>query len=272
LLAVVIAWQLATLLWALLPGQPTFDWSARPAVTAAAGPAGSTSSIDFRSIASAHLFGEADAAPPPVTSTAAPETRLNLKLRGTIAADDETIAHAIIADGNGKAQVYFIEDAVPGGARLHEVYPDKVILKRGGALETLKLPRLSKGLGNSRVVASGGSHGSNSRPSVQSMLNSRPSSFSEIIRPQPFMPNGQLRGYRVYPGRDRRAFAALGLRPGDLVTDINGQRLDSLQSGMEVFRSLGAASQVTITIERNGASQVLTLDTSQFDTSSGARK
>lgn len=86
------------------------------------------------------------------------------------------------------------------------------------------------------------------------------------------MPNGQLKGYRVYPGRDRRTFAALGLRPGDLVTDINGQPLDDLQSGMEIFRNLGDATQVTVTIERNGSAMVLTLDASQFDNAAGAMR
>ena len=78
------------------------------------------------------------------TAIDAPETQLNLQLRGTIAAGDETMAHAIIADGNGKDKVYFINDAVPGGAVLHEVYTDRVILNRAGILETLRLPRVSK--------------------------------------------------------------------------------------------------------------------------------
>ena len=86
------------------------------------------------------------------------------------------------------------------------------------------------------------------------------------------MPNGQLKGYRVYPGRDRRKFAALGLRPGDLVTDINGQSLTNLQDGMAVFGSLGEAAQVTVTIERNGNPMVLTLDTAQLTNSEGGKE
>jgi len=142
----VIAWYGAGLIWALLPGQPSYDWTRKAPATAmpVAAPR-QTAAVDFGAIAAAHLFGEADAEPPPQTAVTAPDTRLNLKLRGTIAADDETIAHAIIVDGNSKANVYFIEDAIPGGASLHEVYPDRVILKRGGAFETLRLPKESQG-------------------------------------------------------------------------------------------------------------------------------
>jgi general secretion pathway protein C len=89
------------------------------------------------------------------------------------------------------------------------------------------------------------------------------------------MPNGKLAGYRVYPGRDRRRFAALGLRPGDLVTEINGTPLNDLQKGMETFRSLGNASQIVVTIERGSTSMVLTLDSEQIaniSNGSGARQ
>ena len=56
------------------------------------------------------------------------------------------------------------------------------------------------------------------------MMQADPASFTDILRPQPYMPNGELKGYRVYPGRDRRRFAALGLRPGDLVTELTANR------------------------------------------------
>ena len=270
LLVALIAWYGAGLLWALFPGQPRFDWSERAPATAAAMPA-QAATTDFAAIAGAHLFGEADASPPPAAAESAPETRLNLKLRGTIAADDETIAHAIIADGSNNARVYFIEDPVPGGASLHEVQADKVILKRGGAFETLKLPKMSQSLGRN----TGGSRPTAvSRPSgTRAPAGGLPAdiaNFTEIIRPQPFMPNGQMKGYRVYPGRDRRAFAALGLRPGDLVKNINGQPLDNIQTGMELFRTLGTASSLTVTVERNGADMVLDLELGQFNNASGA--
>jgi hypothetical protein len=41
---------------------------------------------------------------------------------------------------------------------------------------------------------------------------------------------------------------------------------------MEVFRSLGESSQMTVTIERNGKSQALTLDVSQLSAGDGARQ
>lgn len=271
-LVIAIAWYLALFLWALVPLQGKFDWSVRSTATVQSGGSGGGSGqVDFRAIAAAHLFGEAGAEPLVNTAIEAPETRLNLKLRGTIAAGSSDLAHAIIADGKGTDDVYFINDTVPGGAKLHEVYPDRVILNRAGTLETLRLPRLSESLGK---PATSRSTATTRRPAgtIQEMMTEGPASFTEVLRPQPYMPNGELKGYRVYPGRDRRKFAALGLRPGDLVTEINGQPMNNMQSGMEIFRNLGNASQITVTIERNGSPINLTLDTAQFTTPSGSTR
>jgi len=96
-------------------------------------------------------------------------------------------------------------------------------------------------------------------------------SLSDVIRPTPYAVDGQQTGYRVYPGRNRQQFAALGLRPGDLIKDIDGQPLtdpttDPTQA-MQVFQSLGTAEQVTVTLERNGEQQTIVLKTSQLDMS-----
>jgi general secretion pathway protein C len=74
-----------------------------------------------------------------------------------------------------------------------------------------------------------------------------------------------MQGYRVYPGRDRKQFAALGLRPGDLIKDIDGAALTNPQQATRIFQSLGNAEQVSVTVERNGQPQVLVLRTSQLN-------
>jgi general secretion pathway protein C len=265
LLILGIAWYLAHFVWTLVPLERDFDWSVRPSGNGSSGSANNTGpQVNYRTIVSAHIFGEAGTAPVLTKAVDAPDTRLNLKLRGTIAAGDEKYAHAIIGDGKGKNEVYFVKDAVPGGAVLYEVYTDRVILNRAGTLETLRLPRTSESLGRPAVQQQQSASAPAPSGSIQEMMQQSGGSFTDILRPQPYMPNGELKGYRVYPGRDRRKFASLGLRPGDLVTDINGQPLNDLQSGMEVFKNLGNATELTVTIERNGSPMALTLDTSQF--------
>jgi len=267
LFVILIGYYLARIAWLLYPSADEAPWSP-PAAAARSAPRPADQQ-DYRSIVDSHLFGTASAelAPAVVEETDdAPDTRLNLKLRATISAEDQTIAHAIIADGSGKENVYFVRDSIPGGATLHRVHPDRVILNRGGVLEALRLPKQFDGKSATSVRRSPAPRKARATgsPSVQTLITENAANFNEIIRPQPFMPNGQLKGYRVFPGRNRQQFIALGLRPGDLVTEINGVALNNPAQGMEIFRTLSESSQVTVTVERNGQNQSITLDASKL--------
>jgi len=270
-LVIAIGWQLASMIWMLVPAGEEDVVAPPPA--ASPGPSAADNrgrGINVTGIVNAHLFGEASAdAPAPVQSEIddAPETRLSLTLKGTVAADDPAYSLAIIADSRGDEKVYSIRDSIPGGASLHAVYADRVILNRAGTLEALKLPREAEGqtVNRSRQTSSARVATASRQTSVQQMITDNAVQLMDVIRPQPYFADGQQRGYRVYPGRDRKSFAALGLRPGDLVTAINGTPMNDPRTGMEVFRTLGDATQITVTVERNGQSEQLTLSTSQLE-------
>jgi general secretion pathway protein C len=156
---------------------------------------------------------------------------------------------------------------LPGGVKLHSVYPDRVVLDRGGVLETLPLPRQVASGTNFQVPVAATTAPTAEPPlaeSVQRLIESGPEVVGEMIRPMPDFANGQLRGFRVYPGRDRRMFAKLGLQPGDLVTQINGVPLTDAQRGMEILRGLGNAGQANVTVERGGNVQQLSVNASQL--------
>lgn len=269
LLVLAIGYYLARLVWLLVPVKDSGQWTPPPLDAGAA--TNGSAAADYSALINAHLFGVAELGTgseepaPGADASSAPETALNLSLRGAIAAEDPRYAHAIIADGSGVEKVYFVKDAVPGGATVHSVQADRVILNRGGVLEALLLPR---------DLAAGGQAAGGARPqrravaaapqSVQAVVGENATVLTEIIRPQPFMPNGQLKGYRVYPGRNREQFIQLGLQPGDLITEINGMALNNPAQAMEIFRSMGDTTEVSVTIEREGQPQSLNLDTSQL--------
>ena len=92
-------------------------------------------------VASYHLFGRADVVANTGVPTVAPETKLNLVLRGVIASDKPEDAVAIIATRGGSEKGYSLDARLPGGAELKEIYTDRVILQHRGRLETLTLHR-----------------------------------------------------------------------------------------------------------------------------------
>jgi general secretion pathway protein C len=269
LFVILIGYYLAKIAWLLYPTEDLSLWTPPPAPIAGRDNSESFGDQTHQTIINSHLFGTASTETTPIIAEEtddAPDTRLNLKLRATVSADDQAIAHAIITDGSGKENVYFVRDSIPGGATLHRVHLDRVILNRGGVLEALRLPKEFDGNSapTSRRATSNKTAKPASRSTAQALISENAATFTEIIRPQPFMPNGQLKGYRVFPGRNRKQFIALGLRPGDLVTEINGVALNNPTQGMEIFRTLSESSQVQVTLERNGQSQTLSLDASKL--------
>jgi general secretion pathway protein C len=251
-MVVLLAWQAVQLVWTVLGArQGTAPVAAStPPPAPPSGPA-----YNVGRIVNAHLFGLAGATDGQDTDpNAVAATQLNLVLAGTIAGTDPLQGFAIIGDSAATARVYPVGRTVAGGAKLHSVYPDRVILDRNGKLEALMLPK--KFAGGAAPLPSATSMAPDPMlgERLQNLAAQNPSAITEIIRPQPVFANGEQRGYRVYPGRNREQFSKLGLMPGDLVTAINGTPLDDPARGMEILQSMNSATQVTVTVERNGQS------------------
>jgi len=267
---VAIAWQLAQTIWILMPGSDIGDQVIAPPIQISRSPSSTAGSIDVQGIANTHIFGEADAeaivATPRENVENLAETRLNLSLKGTIASPADEASIAIIADARNEEKIYLIRDTVAPGTTLHAIYPDRVVLNRGGALEVLKLPKeFPQGNSPVRRNATTVSRTATNPASIQNVVTQNVSRLADVIRPTPYYVSGQMQGYRVYPGRDRKQFAALGLRPGDLIKDIDGAALTNPQQATQIFQSLGDKDQVSVTVERNGQPEVLTLTTGQLE-------
>jgi general secretion pathway protein C len=222
--------------------------------------------VDVQKVVSAHLFGIAAVEPGGQDPASAPLSSANLVLAGTIATRDPKHGVAIISDG-GPSKVFSVGDNV-SGATLHSVYLDHVILDRAGVLETLMLPRQ---LAGSRPMAPVRRPGGADPRTVAAVDNIRrlvqqdPGILDQVMRTVASYDNaaGKLRGFRAYPGKNRAIFNKLGLKPGDLVTAINGTMLDDPQHSQEVFNTIQTSDHVTVTIERGGQKQDITLNIAQ---------
>lgn len=216
--------------------------------------------IDVAAITNAHLFG---AAPVPKQSDAdAPETSMPLVLTGIIAGNDPQNGLAILGPTAQTAKVHAVGDTVPGGARLHSVYTDRVIIDRNGQLESLVLPRQA----SSAAPPPSATSLPTQSPVVERMrkaLTEQPGLLADLLRPQAVMDGDKVKGFRVYPGRNRLAFARLGLRPGDEVIAINGTPLDDPERGQAILNTLGTSPEAHVTVIRNNQQQDLTLNIAQ---------
>jgi general secretion pathway protein C len=174
---------------------------------------------------------------------------------------------AIIGETAQAAKIVNVGQQVPGGAMLHSVYNDRAIIDRNGALESLLLPRRSAGtVGPPPPPPPTAAAGSNEAmlERMRKLVNDDPGVIGQVLRPQPVFAGGKMRGFRVYPGANRQAFARIGLRAGDLVTAINGTPLDDKDRAQEIFATLNSSTDARVSVTRNGRQQELVLNLAQI--------
>ena len=218
-------------------------------------------------ISQAHLFGRyQQKGAPEAVNTDAPETRLNLVLKGLLAATPMEHASAIIAIGKrGKEDIYGIGDKI-SGATIREIHTDRVVLERNGRYETLRMPKDFTGSTLIRSNPASGVRVSASDSPGRILSNIRknilknPTSFGQYAIPVPYKVNGRLKGYRLQPQGDNSLFDAVGLEPNDVITRVNGIGLNKPSNGLSALRKLQNAKQVNLTVIRNGAEIPLSIE------------
>lgn len=262
-LVVLIAVLAARLVWALVPAPSSAAWKPAPAPPAAR----ASQALDLNVITSAQLFGhyEPPANPAAAALASAPDTQLNLTLLGIFAdRRNPRDSRALIAASGGEEKPYAVGDDISRGVSLHAIFADRVVLSRNGRLETLRLDKDQPGSGYvppPDLPAPPTTEAGNPAAlgQIRNQMLSDPSKAQDYIRVQPVQAGGGtgLHGYRIYPGRDRSLFTNSGLRPGDVVTSINGVELNDPAKSLQLLSDLSQASQISLTIDRGGQTQAV---------------
>lgn len=254
LLVIACAYILVEITWLVFPQD---DTTASPVQQ-------KTSSVNnsrqqqqqFRQLTSSNIFGAAQTRTTQI-QTKVPETRLNLSLKGVLAAKPMHRASAIIAQGRGgKEEIYSVGDKLQGGVLIKEIHPEHIVLERNGRLETLKLEKRGTigGLASARKSPAR----SNNSPAktlagIRKNILKNPASFGEYALPVVVKENGKQIGYRLSPQEKGGMLADLGLEASDVITEINGVSLDKPANGISALRKLSTAKNLTIVVKRNGA-------------------
>ncbi|MEQ8798872.1 MAG: type II secretion system protein GspC [Salinisphaeraceae bacterium] len=252
-MAALIGWTLSGLFWAAWPDAANEPVNIE-SPAASAQDRGEPSTVNLDAILAHNLFGRK--APDEKNNAEilnAPETRLNLTLTGIVSSDRAPQSRALIRTDDGDQQPYAVGDTIRNNVKLHEIYASRVILDRGGRFETLTLEREKAALGEQKQPESEGDLSeavTSSLKNVREEILANPQRMSDYVRFRPQRENGELKGYRIYPGSDRALFQRVGLRPGELVTAVNGTPLNNPRDAMQVLQNLTEAQSLTVTLER----------------------
>lgn len=227
-----------------------------------------SSQVRLNSVVKLHIFGEAQEIQAEVVNTEAPidapKTNLKLVLRGVFTHSDPDKAMVIIADAAGKEKLYRTGGKVPGGATVHTIYSDRVILQRNGQFETLNLPRdklPSRAVAVSRSVSRDvkrerSVQAPNKLKEMRKLIKTNPQEIWKQVRIEPVLENGKIKGYRLFH-QDAQLMRALGITKTDVITEVNGMSLDDPSALYELMGQFDTASDIRLTVERNGATEVL---------------
>lgn len=289
LLALWAVLSLARVIWGLVPGQESVGAppdAVNPIVES--GSSGPDEQVDIEQMRSWHLFGKAGASAPvektevveaPVSDRegieeGARETRLQVVLRGIVASSEDGLGHAII-EYQKKQAVYAVEDKLPvqGKVTLAKVMPRQVVLNNRGTYELLTLfddSPLGQRKPSMRAVPQSQPKRQVRAPAAKADIDKRndadttrlarefrdtlysnPQSLAKLVRVGAVRKNGALLGYRVSPGQQVDQFSQLGFKAGDMVTAVNGIKLDNPANTMQLYNAMRSAGEVVFEVERN---------------------
>lgn len=244
---------LALILWrvAAMFQPPVSDVSVEPATQLQSTEQPAAPAQDYAALAQLHLFGVPESkAPAPPPKKEIPETRAQLKLHGVFVGEEST--GAIIGEQNGRQQFVRVGGAITDGIELKEVHQDHVVIERNGKVESLRFPKAerlaSEPEAQAPVVVSTPDTG---QPlDVVNLQELETEEIARYLRAFPVKDQGAFVGYRVLPGRDRSLYQALGLRPGDVITTVNGQPVEEAGGPDGFLQQLSANRNPAVTVRR----------------------
>ncbi|MBL4606618.1 MAG: hypothetical protein JKY01_02170 [Pseudomonadales bacterium] len=233
-----------------------------------------TADVYGKEISEWDLFGVVNAAknePVKKVGVSAPDTRLQLLLKGVYVAPNAVESSAIIAS-NRAAKRFRVGDKIPGGVALHEVRNKFVILRRGAKYETLRFagPSMKAPITATprRVKKTPRKSGRHERrgiigdirkgriTSVKDILNdygANPAEqFAAVLVEAGMEPttDGGEPGLKVGVNAPKDILRGIGLRPGDIVRSVNDFPVNELQGDDALLREILTSERAKIVIQR----------------------
>nr|WP_283777649.1 type II secretion system protein GspC [Sansalvadorimonas sp. 2012CJ34-2] len=254
LLVVVLMYQLAGMFWQIWDSNNRAPASANISLQTQEFSSNDIDKDRFASLDSFELFGKEQVQvqkPVPAKVTSIPRSRLPAKVTGLLAFPDSETALAII-ETRGRQRSYRIGDTVDGiRAKIVSIYPDRVIVEEKGKKQALMLYPDQK----TSTLFEVAPRVENKEPMEQISamdIIANPQKLTELVNISPVRVKGELKGYRINPGKQSKLFVQAGLKPNDLVVEINGSDLTDPAAAMAFLENLDAFERIDLTVEREG--------------------
>jgi general secretion pathway protein C len=195
-------------------------------------------------------------------------TDLKLKLFGTVTGDNKK-AYAVIEETEKRRQnLYRIGDTIQN-ASIKMILREKVVLRVNGKDEILGIEEIPSGSGASgKPTSTLNRRSQERRPSKRSSaadlqnitlerskIESAVQNINDLmknVRIQPHFTDGKPDGFRLSGVRPNSFFYNMGLKSGDIITGVDGKKIESVDDAFKLYQGLQSSSNIQLQLKRKG--------------------
>jgi general secretion pathway protein C len=236
-----------------------------PLVVAPSPPPAAANAFSLQPLLAAHLFGQVSQELTGRRLDNLPISSLNLVLAGVIASGAG--GYALISANGQPQEPFAVGQTITDNAVLQAVYPDRVVIRRNGALESLLL----EGVDNSqplveaampRVGRTAGVSGEIVRETGANQYTVARDQLAAQMRTPEFLKQATLvpssgGGFLVRQIQPGSLYEKLGVRAGDVIKSVNGQPINTAEDAIKLYQQMSSISSVQMEITRGGKSESL---------------
>lgn len=196
----------------------------------------------------------------PISLEKLKQTELKLKLWGTVTGDRDVV-FAVIEEGqNRKQNLYKTGDTIQN-ATVKMILREKVVLSVNGKDEILQMEELAN---NQKIGKLPGkplpfrTHSRQSNQKIPLKRNQLEDSFKDLnnimrdIKIRPHLVGGRSDGLILSSIKPGSIFRKMGLRNGDILTGVDGEKIESVDNALAFYEKLKLSSQIALQLKRRG--------------------
>jgi len=188
------------------------------------------------------------------------EKDLGLELVGTIVGEDSEQNIAIIEDTRKNEQDMYREGDRIKNVTIQKILRDNVVIVQSDEQKILtmqyeKLRDKDVASGERKVAPKSGASMDREKNISRDYVMQSLQNMSKLMQDaliQPYMENGETKGFQLDNIRSGSFYDRIGLRNKDVILQVDGKNLKSPQQMMEFTQKLSSKDRVELTIQRNG--------------------
>jgi type II secretion system protein C len=197
------------------------------------------------------------------------EEELSLELVGTVCGNKE-VSRAIILNTKTKLLGMYKTGQNIGEARIESIEEDAVILFHNGQRKMLMMNRIGRDKKNKAQMLSPAAINKTGKfvdpvLPVKQSLDETPTKITHLetiltkATIEPYLVDGKVEGLKINNLENIPLAKIIGLKDGDIISHVNGQRLASKQKAFQVFKKARSETTMSLELLRDGETRELSL-------------